>query len=285
MYRSGRAHNAIGPQPSELAWEWLNEDGEPLLLINGLGSPRVSYEVGWCRALAGAGFAVCRFDNRDVGESSRHRGARHPTERTYDLVDQARDAIAVLDDLGWESAHVLGQSMGGMIAQQVAISVPDRVRSLISLMSNTGERGFGAPTNAAMSGLMQRSPDERGAWLDHRVVTEKLWASPAVWDPSWVRAKGELMWSHGVDPDGAARQFKAVANRSRGEELANLRVPTLVLHGSADTLITPSGGERTAEVIPDARYVEIEGMGHDLHPAFWNRLVDEVSRFVFSAAG
>lgn len=287
MFRRGRAVNPFrsgdsGPGPVELAWEQINEEGEPLLLINGLGSPRVAYELGFCELLANAGFAVARFDNRDVGESTRCQGDNHPSESTYDITDMARDAVAVLDDLGWADAVVLGQSMGGMIAQQLVIDAPQRVRSMISLMSSTGERGFGAPSKEAMAGLMARAPEEREAWLDHRVKTEQLWASPEQWDPTWARAKGELLFDHGVDSDGAGRQFKAVANRSRDAALAGVSTPTLVLHGSADTLITPSGGRHTADVIPDARYVEIDGMGHDLHPHFWQRLVDEVAAFALN---
>ncbi len=282
MFRSGRALNDVGSRPVELGWEQFNSDGAPLLLINGLGSPRVAYEVGFLELLAEAGFAVARFDNRDLGESTRCPGDQHATQQTYELADMARDAAAVLDDLGWADAHVLGQSMGGMIAQQLAIDSPDRMRSMTSLMSSTGAKGFGRPSKEVLAALLATAPDEREAWLDHRVKTEKLWASPAVWDPELTRAKGELLFDHGVDSDGTARQYRAVADNSRDEALATIDVKTLVLHGSADTLLDPSGGRHTADVIPGARYVEIEGMGHDLHPHFWQRLTDEVATFALS---
>ncbi len=255
-------------------------DAERLLLINGLGSPLVAFEPLFVAALVAEGFSVARFDNRDIGRSSRvdHKpGAGTP----YSISDMAADAVAVLDDIGWADANVLGQSMGGMIAQVLAIEHPDRVERLIALMTASGERGFGAPTSEAMAALMQPAPVEREAWMAHRLETERIWASPDHWDPQWVTAKAEAMLDHGVDPKGTARQFRAVmAAGSRDEALGGLNVPTLVIHGSADTLIQPDGGRHLAEVIPGARYAEVEGLGHDLPPALLPTLTTIVTEFV-----
>ena len=260
---------------------WQRFDGPPdstrLLLINGLGSPSVSYQFGFIERLLAAGFEVIRFDNRDVGRSTRSID----TDASYDASDMANDAVAVLDAAGWDSAVVFGQSMGGMIAQQVAIDHPERVTHLISLMSSTGNRTVGGSDESVRDALLSVAPDDREGWLDHRVSTERFWASPDLWDPAWVRSKGAEMYQHGVDPLGTQRQFQAVlASSVRDEMLASVTVPTLVMHGSADTLIDPSAGRHTAACVADSRYVEIDGLGHDLPPGMWDRLVDEVSRFV-----
>lgn len=283
MLRSGRARNTtILGKTVELEWQvWGESDGLaiPILLVNGLGSPMVAYEAGFLEQFVNAGFTVLRFDNRDVGLSTRIEPT--PGHAPYNLADMANDAVAVLDDAGWDQTHVLGQSMGGMIGQQLAIDHPDRVISMTSLMSATGERGFGRPSSEALDALLQAAPIDREGWLENRVRTEHLWASPELWDPIWVRVKGELMFDYGVDPQGSGRQYRAVvASGSRDVALVNVDTPTLVLHGSADQLIDPDGGRHTAEVIPGARYVEIEGLGHDLPPAMWSRLVQEVSDFV-----
>ena len=247
-----------------------------LLLVNGLGSPSVSYQLGFVERLVAAGFEVIRFDNRDVGRSSR-------VAAPCDASDMAADAVAVLDSAGWDRAAVFGQSMGGMIAQQLVIDHPDRVTHLISLMSSTGNRTVGSSSESVRDALMAVAPADREGWLDHRVATERHWASPDLWDPEWVRAKGEEMFDHGVDPVGTQRQYQAVlASPIRDEMLGDVTIPALVLHGSADTLIDPSAGRHTAACIPGATFVEIDGMGHDLPPGHWDRLVAEVSRFVLA---
>ena len=249
-----------------------------LLLINGLGSPMVAYEQGFLDELTGRGFSVIRFDNRDIGKSPRF-------PEGYDLADMVEDTIDVLDAAGWAEAHVLGQSMGGMIAQQLAIDAPERVTTLTSLMSATGEPGFGRSTDEARAALITPAPADPEGWLANRLETEKIWCSPELWDVAWVESKARAMIAHGVDPAGTARQYRAAAGAgSRDVGLAQLDIPALVMHGSADTLITPSAGQHTAEVIPGARYVEIDGMGHDLPPALWSRLATEVDEFISSLA-
>ena len=277
--QTGTAHN----DGVDLYWtvhDAAAEQSRPLLLISGLGSPLVSFEPGFVALLNEAGFSVARFDNRDVGRSSRIED-RAAGKTPYTIADMAADAVAVLDQIGWADAHVLGQSMGGMIAQQLAIEHPDRVRSLIALMTASGERGYGRPTEEAVAALIRPAPDDGDGWLQHRLETERIWASPQHWSPEWVMAKGRAMVDHGVDPKGTVRQYRAIgAAGSRDRALATLATPTLVMHGSADTLIQPDAGRHLAEVIPGAQYVEIEGMGHDLPPSLWERLVSEVDRFV-----
>lgn len=285
---SGLANNAGSHSGDiKLAWEKYTKSGEAaegasdkrLLLISGLSSPMVAWELGFIERLlkseaegsdGAGGYEIVRFDNRDVGRSSR-------CVELYDLADMAADAVTVLDDVGWSSAKVCGHSMGGMIAQQIAIDSPERVQAMVSLMSTTGAPDVGQATPEASAALTVLAPQDRSAWLDYRLETEKLWASPEHWDPGWVRAKGELLFDYGIDPAGAQRQYSALAGSNRDAALAEVDIPTLVIHGSADTLINPDGGARTAKVIPAARYVEIAGMGHDLHPAFWDRLAELIT--------
>lgn len=239
------------------------DDGEPLLLVNGLSSPRVAYEEGFVAELNDRGFDVVRFDNRDAGRATSTSGG-------YRLVDQAADAVAVMDDVGWDTAHVFGMSMGGMIVQQLGISFAHRLRTITSLMSTTGHPAYGRPTEEAQAALLTPSPTEREAWLDQRVTTEKIWASPAHYSQESSRAKGELLFDYGVQPKNVVHQYTAIVKSGQREDaLREVRVPTLVLHGTDDTLITPSGGERTAEVMPNATLILLDGMGHDLPEYYW----------------
>lgn len=264
-----------------LNWEQHNpagavSDERCLLLINGLGSPMVAFEQGFVDEFASRGYSVVRFDNRDVGRSPRH-------PEGYELADMVEDAIEVLDAAGWASAHLLGQSMGGMIAQQLTVEAPQRVQSLTSLMSATGNPAFGRSSADVRTALLTPAPADPEEWLAHRLETEQLWCSPGEWDPAWVESKARAMIAHGVDPAGSIRQYRAVAAAgNRDEALASIATPTLVLHGSADTLITPTGGQHTADAIHGARYVEIEGLGHDLPPAYWTVIAGEVHTFIDS---
>ena len=260
-----------------IVWEHWGSEGMPLLLVNGLGSPMVSYEDGLVAGFIEAGFQVVRFDNRDLGRSSRMDGVK------YNLSDMAADAVAVLDAVGWDTSHVLGQSMGGMIVQTLAIEAPRRLRTVTSLMSSTGNPKFGAPSGEALKALLEVPPSDRDGWLEVRLRTEQIWSSTTIDDPTWNQRKAELLFDYGIDPAGTGRQYMAV--RSSGDReagLAKVDLPFLVLHGSVDTLLDPSGGRRTAEVVPGARYIEIEGLGHDMPPNYWDRLVSEFSGFVAS---
>jgi len=188
----------------------------------------------------------------------------------------ASDAIAVLDAIGVEKAHVMGCSMGGMIVQRLAIDHPDRLLSVTSVMSRTGEPGFGESSEEALTLLMTPQPPERGAYIERQVEALHVYGSKPEWlDDDAIRARAAAAFDRCFCPEGIVRQMKAVGrDGSRSEELANVRLPVLVLHGSRDTLIDPSGGRRTAELIPGARYVEIKGMGHDYPPPVWRQWVE-----------
>ena len=247
-----------------LPWERFTAHGEePLLLINGLGGPMVEYEIGFIEELLERGFDVVRFDNRDAGRATATGGG-------YRLADMADDAVAVLDTVGWDTAHVFGMSMGGMIVQQLGIDHADRVLTITSVMSTTGNPEYGTATPAAQEAHLAPMPADREGWLDVLVATERIWASPSTWDPETARTWGEMMFDYGIQPEGTMHQYRAVMESgSREDALSSITTPALVLHGSHDTLIQPSGGRRTAELIPDATYIELEGMGHDLPAAFW----------------
>jgi pimeloyl-ACP methyl ester carboxylesterase len=254
----------------ELYWESLGDASDPaLLLINGLGSQCINFAVEWCERYVAEGYRVIRFDNRDAGLSSKLDDVE------YSLVDMAGDAVAVLDAAGIDRAHVLGVSMGGMIAQQLAIDHPERVRTLTSVMSRTGEPGFGDAHPEALAMLIRPPAGSREEYVEMQVEALHVYGSKPEWlDDDLTRARAANAYDRCFCPAGMGRQVAAiVSGPSRDPQLSQLDVPTLVLHGSRDRLVDPSGGRHTAEVIPGARYVEIEGMGHDYPPAVWDRLV------------
>jgi pimeloyl-ACP methyl ester carboxylesterase len=271
----------------EICYETFGDDGDPtLLLVMGLGSQMVHWPDDFCAAFAARGFRVVRFDNRDTGESTRLEGAADvgaaigggDVTVPYLLADMADDAAGLLDHLGVDRAHVFGVSMGGMIAQTIAIRHPARVASLTSVMSTTGDPGVGTPTREAMRELMTAPPTTRQGYQDAAVHHAHVWGSPGLFDEARLRDTAGRAWNRGVDAAGTARQLVAImASGSRSADLAGLAVPTLVIHGTADTLVQPSGGERTAEVIPDAKLLIIEGMGHDVPPPLWPQIIDAVS--------
>jgi pimeloyl-ACP methyl ester carboxylesterase len=202
------------------------------------------------------------------------------------MTDMADDAIAVLDAVGVARAHVMGCSMGGMIVQRLAIDHPDRLLSVTSVMSRTGEPGFGDSSEEALTLLMTPPPPERAAYIERQVEALHVYGSKPEWlDDEAIRRRAAAAYDRCFCPDGIVRQMKAVGrDGSRSEQLAAVDLPVLVLHGSRDTLIDPSGGRRTAELIPGARYVEIEGMGHDYPPPVWRQWVDVWAEFARGAA-
>jgi pimeloyl-ACP methyl ester carboxylesterase len=258
--------------------EFGDLEAPTLLLVNGLGSQCLNYDVSWCQLFCEEGFHVVRFDNRDVGLSTKLEGA------TYALVDMADDAIAVLDAMGVDNAHVMGCSMGGMIVQRVAINHPDRVLSLTSVMSRTGEPGYGESSEEALAFLLAPAAPSRAAYIDRQVAALHVYGSKSEWlDDDAIRARAAAAYNRCFCPEGVGRQMHAIMqDGSRSAELAELDLPALVIHGSRDTLIDPSGGRRTAEVIPGARYVEIDGMGHDYPPPVWKEWVAVWSDFARS---
>jgi pimeloyl-ACP methyl ester carboxylesterase len=282
----------------EIYYETFGKPADPtILLINGLGGQLLEWDVDLCEMFVARGFSVVRFDNRDVGLSTHLEGdadvmtllasigGEAAASVPYLLSDMADDVAGLLDDLAVERAHVVGASMGGMIAQQLAISHPDRVATLTSIMSTTGEPSIGLPTAEAMEALLAPPAQTRDEAADARVRHAHVWGSPGLFDEERIRAFSNALWDRDHDAAGVARQVAAImASGSRAEGLAALDVPTLVIHGTADTLVQPSGGERTAEVVPDAKLLFVEGMGHDLPLPLWDQVVDAISAHASSHA-
>ncbi len=251
-----------------------NPDDPAMLLVMGLGFQLVHWPEEFCRLLAAEGFFVVRFDNRDAGRST------HLPGRRYTLEDMAGDAVGLLDVLGIDSAHVVGASLGGMIAQVLAAERPERVRSLASIMSSTGARGVGRTSLRVLRHAFGRRPRTPEAAAERRARVFAAMGSPGFeQDLAEVRRVAAL--SHERDPDargGRRRQHAAVrAAGDRTAALARITAPTVVIHGAADRLIHPSGGHATAAAIPGAELVLVDGMGHDLPPGAWPRLVDAIT--------
>jgi pimeloyl-ACP methyl ester carboxylesterase len=261
----------------EIYYDTFGAAADPtLLLVNGLASQCINYADAWCEKFAAQGFRVVRFDNRDTGLSSKLDGVE------YTLRDMVADALAVLDALGVERAHVMGLSMGGMIVQRLTIDHSERVLSMTSVMSRTGESEYGQTSPDALARLQAPPARSREEYIENQIDALRVYGSKPEWiDEAYVRARSAAAYDRCFCPAGVVRQMKAVmTDGSRADELRALTVPTLVMHGSRDTLIDPSGGRRTAELVPGARYVEIEGMGHDYPPVIWDRWVDTWTAFV-----
>jgi pimeloyl-ACP methyl ester carboxylesterase len=258
----------------ELCFETLGDPGDPtLLLMMGLGFQLVAWPDAFCAALAGRGFRVVRFDHRDAGRST------HLPGRRYALRDLAGDAAGLLDHLGVRAAHVVGASMGGMVAQVLATEHPDRVSSLASLMSSTGARRVGRPSLRVLRHAVGRPPRTPAEAAERRVrVFAAMGSTGFAQDLDEVRRVAVL--SHERDPEaraGRRRQHAAVrAAGDRTADLARVTAPTVVIHGTADRMVHPSGGRATASAIPGAHLVEIDGLGHDLPPGAWPRLVEAI---------
>lgn len=284
--------------PVQIFYETFGDPNDPtLVLVNGLGSQCINYRTEWCERFVAKGFHVVRMDNRDVGLSTHFTeispdyagvvasvAKGEPADVPYTLSDMAADVIAVLDALGVDRAHVMGLSMGGMIAQTLAIEHPERLRSLTSVMSNTGELEYGQATPEARTRLFGPPATSRDEVIANHLAGLRIWGSPGkVDEAAQARFAGEA-FDRAFDPAGVARQMMGVtASGSRADALRDVRVPTLVVHGSADTLIDPSGGRRTAELIPDAKFVLLEGMGHDYPEAFWDEWVEVVTEHAVNA--
>lgn len=273
----------------------------PVLLIAGLGAQIVGWPPHFIDALIASGHYVITYDNRDIGLSTTFDGGETNPEPVmeamlagtkpdvaYTLADMADDGAALLDALGIDSAHVAGVSMGGMIAQLVAIRHPAKVQSLTSIMSATGALDAGQPTPEALEAIMTPNPvTDRDGAIAHSVDTAKIWASPGHFDPERLDSVFGAQWDRagGSQASNTGRHFCAIiATPSREDGLAELGVPTLVVHGTEDPLITPSGGERTASLIPGAELILIEGMGHDLPPIFTERIAQAIGTLVRTAA-
>ncbi len=262
---------------------------ETVLLVSGLGAQCIGYHDQLCELIAAGGRHVVRYDNRDVGLSTHLDGAPsdplgafaslaagEPIDAAYGLSDMAADGIGLLDRLDIGSAHVLGASMGGMIAQTMAIEHPGRVRTLTSVYSTTGEPEFGTPDPDALTSILatMTPQDTREGRVDAAVALARIIGSPEVFDEAEARALAAALVDRSYDPEGTSRQMVAIlASGSRSEGLAELSVPTMVLHGDRDPLVNVSGGRRTAELVPGAELRILAGMGHDMPPSYWDRIV------------
>jgi len=285
---SGEQIAAVGDL--ELCYETFGDRSDPaLVLIMGLATQMIAWREEFCESLAAAGFFVVRFDNRDVGRSTTLDALPVPTTwqllkrdkraASYTLGDMALDVIGLLDHLEIERAHIAGASMGAMIAQTVAINHPDRVRSLVSIMGSTGARTSGQPQLRTAKVLLGVPPSDRAGFVEHMVKTFTLIGSPGFdRDEDELRRFAETTFDRGRNPNAAARQLAAInASGNRTPLLRGITVPTLVIHGAADTLVRPSGGRATAKAIAGSTLLEIPGMGHDLPPAAWPQIVGAIA--------
>jgi pimeloyl-ACP methyl ester carboxylesterase len=280
----------------ELCYETLGDEGDPtVLLIMGLGMQMVAWRDEFCEMLQQRGFRVVRFDNRDAGRSTHLHELPPPTRwqllrrrvrAAYTLADMALDSVGLLDHLRVARAHVVGVSMGGMIAQTIAARHPERVSSLTSIMSNTGSRYRGQPRLSTYPVLLRVGPDEFEPYVEHAMAMAKLIESPGfAIDVDDIRGIAARSWERGRDRGAAPRQLAAIiASGDRTAELRRIRAPTTVIHGDRDRLIRISGGRATAKAVPGARMLVIEGMGHDLPRGVWPTIVDAIAEVAERAA-
>ncbi len=278
----------------ELCFDTFGDAGAPpLLLIMGLAAQMVAWDDEFCGRLAARGYRVVRFDNRDIGLSTRFEAAGlpdvsaafmaamqgKPVKAPYVLQDMADDAIGLLDWLGITRAHVVGASMGGAIGQTLAIHHPSRLHSLTSIMSTSGAPGLPPPTPQALAMLFKPTPTDRAGYFESYVQTWKvLRAGSFPLDEARDLARAEQNFARGLNPAGVARQLTAIlASGSRKAALAAVTVPTLVLHGDADPLVPLACGVDVAQSVPGARLQVIEGMGHALPISMWPQIIDAIA--------
>jgi pimeloyl-ACP methyl ester carboxylesterase len=275
----------------EIEYETFGDrDDVPLLLVSGLGAQMISWDEELCEGLVDRGFYVIRFDNRDVGLSTKvdvgeidlmaaitTALAGGPVEAPYHLDDMARDAWGLLEAIGIDRAHIVGASMGGMIVQTMAIQHPERVLSLTSIMSTTGNPEYGQPKPEVLPLLLEAAPADRDGYIEHSTKGSLLIGSPDYFDEERIRARHGLAYDRCYYPRGIGHQLVAILSAgSRDEALRGLDLPALVIHGDIDPLVTVTGGERTAECLQGAELVILEDMGHDLPVHFWSRLIDAI---------
>ena len=269
--------------------EMGDPDGEPLLLVMGLATQMIAWSEDFCALLAERGFRVVRFDNRDIGRSTKVKAAGLPGRvdmligrrgtAPYLLRDMATDTFGLMDHLEIDSAHLVGASMGGMIVQTAAIEKPERVRSITSIMSTTGSRRVGHPSYKTFGLLLGNPPREREAAIERVIKTFKVIGSPGYpFEEERVREIAGQSFDRGHSEAGIARQLHAItASGDRTSALRKLELPALVIHGKNDVLVNPSGGRATAKAIPGARLKIVDGMGHDLPRALWPTFAEEIA--------
>lgn len=290
--------------PLDIEYEALGSPADPaILLVMGFTAQMIVWPDAFCKRLVDHGYRVIRFDNRDCGLSGKLDGVSvdpiavmnaHLTGEEvpavpYTLSHMADDAFGLMDHLGLESAHIVGASMGGMIVQTMAIERPERVKSLTSIMSITGEIEYGSPTPEAGAVLLAPPPADRQAFID-KSVDARVWQSRRYFDEESVRSDAARGYDRSFYPEGASRQLAAIyASGSRAEGLRTLRVPTLVIHGTDDTLLQPDGGRRTAELVPNSTLLMVADMGHDLpaplHPMIVGAIASHAALAEWGPAG
>ena len=267
---------------------------QPLLLIMGLGAQMIVWDDEFCALLAGRGYRVIRFDNRDIGLSTRLGDAGvpdvaagmmaamqgQPVSAPYLLRDMAADAVGLMDALGIGSAHVVGASMGGAIAQTLAIEHPQRLRTLTSIMATTGAPGLPPPKPEAMAVLFKPTPTDQAAYLASYLQTWQVLRGPGFpLDEARDLERAGQSFARGLNPAGVARQLMAIlASGSRQQALRSVSVPTLVIHGRADPLVPVECGIDTARAVPGAELLVIDGMGHALPITMWPQIVEAIAR-------
>jgi pimeloyl-ACP methyl ester carboxylesterase len=273
----------------ELCYETYGDQTKPaILLIMGLGTQMLGWHEDFCRALADRGFFVIRYDNRDVGRSTRFDSVPPPTAPqiltrriphvAYTLRDMADDAAGLLDHLGIEAAHIVGASMGGMIAQVFAAAHPQRTLTLVSIMSTTGNRWKGQPALRAYPFFVAKPPRDKEQYVERLLKLFRVVGSPGFErDEDDLRELAALSWDRGPSPAGLGRQLAAIiTGGDRTPDLGRITAPTLVIHGTRDRLVRKSGGRATARAIPGARMLLIKGMGHDLPRGAWPQIVGAI---------
>jgi pimeloyl-ACP methyl ester carboxylesterase len=273
----------------EICFETFGDPADPaLLLVMGLGTQMLGWHEDFCNDLAGRGFHVIRYDNRDIGRSTILTDAPVPTlgqilrrdrrAASYTLAEMAADGVGLLDHLGIERAHLVGVSMGGMIAQTIAARRPERVLSLTSIMSSTGSRWRGQPALKTYRQFLRPVSTDRATYIAQTAALFDIIGSPGFErEDDSLRELLGAMYDRGHDPGSVTRQLAAIlASGNRTAELRRITAPTLVIHGTADKLVAPSGGRATARAIPGARLLMIEGMGHDLPRGAWPQLIGAI---------
>ncbi len=283
----------------ELEYDVFGDSGEPVVLIMGIGAQMIAWPEGLCEQLVEQGFQVIRFDNRDVGLSSKIHGARVPkinklvargllglsVDAPYSLVDMADDVAGLLDHLGLDDAHIVGASMGGMIAQTMAIAHPSRVRTLTSIMSHPGDRWSALSRPKAIKALIGPAPKNKQQAIERYMEFSNVCGSKGYErDLDYLRELAGRAYERAFYPVGFVRQMAAIiATGDRTKALKFVRTPTLVLHGSDDPLIRPAGGRATARAIPNSTYRLIPGMGHDMPRGAWPVISGAIGRHVDDA--
>lgn len=271
-----------------LEFDTFGDTSNPaMLMIMGLGVQMIVWDDRACKELADSGYFVIRFDNRDCGLSTKFDSFGIPdilaglvgddSTAGYSLIDMARDAVGLLDFLNIKAAHVVGISMGGMIAQQAVIDYPDRFLSLCSIMSSTGSREVGQPSPEAIGALLQPMAQDRETSIARSIAAARVIGSPAYFNEKKALEIIERSYDRGHYPDGVARQLMAIlVSPDRTEALRKVSIPTLVIHGLSDKLVDPSGGYATANAIPNSRLLTFEGLGHDLPDQLWPEFLDAI---------